>query len=196
MLYTEQEIEDATQDAIEFFSTKYGLDFSASQPDELGQRVFENAIFHAFEASPESGYTITFNRWIINGRPKSLCFPNRDGGFIVSFTSEQTLRGTYGGPEGKQIQPGGLLLWGFYNIPVCPQEPLVIHYVSGTPFRAEPVDGLGVINCDLFHRVLGKGIAQGLVSVTPMPDDPTIVHFTIRNVFTFPAHPSLPSDGF
>ncbi len=62
MLYTDQEIEDATQDAIEFFSTKYGLDFSASQPDELGQRFFENATSFAFELSPEVGYTITFNR--------------------------------------------------------------------------------------------------------------------------------------
>jgi len=33
---------------------------------------------------------------------------------------------TYGGPEGKKnlIHPNEAVLWGFYNIPVCPQQPL------------------------------------------------------------------------
>ncbi len=114
----------------------------------------------------------------------------------MSFSSEQTLRGTYGGSEGKQIRPGGVVVWGFYDIPQCPQKPLIINFESGTPFRVEPVDGLGVINCDLFHRLLGREVAQGIASITPMPNDPIMVNITIHNVFTFPAHPSLISDGF
>jgi len=34
------------------------------------------------------------------------------------------------------------VVWGFYNIPVCPQQPLVIQYESRTPFRKVPVDGM------------------------------------------------------
>lgn len=39
-----------------------------------------------------------------------------------------TYGGTYGGPEGKKIHPNEAVVWGFYNIPVCPQQPLVIQY--------------------------------------------------------------------
>lgn len=52
------------------------------------------------------------------------------------------LSGTYGGPEGKKIHPDEAVVWGFYNIPVCPQQPLVIQYESRTPFRKVPVDGM------------------------------------------------------
>ena len=49
---------------------------------------------------------------------------------------------TYGGPGGKKIHPNEAVVWGFYNIPVCPQQPLVIQYESRTPFRKVPVDGM------------------------------------------------------
>lgn len=192
MHFSEKEIEDVTEEALDFFNTKYGLNFLTSAPDQQGRRFFENAIFYAFEFSPAVQYTITFNRWLINGRTKSTCFPNRDGGFGVFFTAEQTLRGTYGGVEGKPIRPGEMVVWGFYNIPVCPQQPLVIQYSSGTPFRSEPIDGFTVINCDLNHRELGTGSARGIAIATPSDDDPNIIHWSIRNLFTFPANPGLP----
>ncbi len=193
MHFSEEEIEKATEDAITFFRTKFGLDFSNTQPNDLGQRFFENAIFSPFVVSEDIESTITFNRWIVNGRTKSICFKNRDGGFLVSFTAERTLFGTYGGSQGKVILPGGGLTWGFHNIPVCPQQPLVIRYESGTPFRTEPVDGIGIINCDLYHRELGEGTSRGIAIVTPT-DDPDIIHFSFRTVFTFPRSPGLPLD--
>ena len=188
MHFSEREIQQVTEDAIQFYKTRFGLDFSQSEPNELGQRVYQNAVFAPLIFSPEIQYTITYNRWIISGNTNNLCFENRDGGYWVSFTGEQLLRGTYGGEEGIPIGEGGpFLLYGFYNIPVCPQEPLVIRYSSNTPARVEPIDGIGVINCDLFHRVWGAGIAKGSYEITPTKDGRTRV--VVRNVLTFPPNP-------
>ena len=48
--YSEQEIQTATQSAIEYFNTTFGLDFSESEPNEQGQRIFQNASFSAGNA--------------------------------------------------------------------------------------------------------------------------------------------------
>ena len=45
--FTEQEIETATQSAIEYFNATFGLDFSDSVPNEQGQRIYQNAAFSA-----------------------------------------------------------------------------------------------------------------------------------------------------
>ena len=107
----------------------------------------------------------------------------------MSEALEQILHGTYGGVDGIPVTPTDSLIYAIYNIPVCPQEPLVIRYGSATPARFFPQDGFGIIHNALFQRVLGPGIAQGLFRVTPTADG--YLHFTIRNVFTFPAHPGL-----
>ena len=190
MLFSEDEIESATQDAIAFFDARYGLDFSLSAPDGLGRRQFKNATFFPYVFPPEVRYTINFNQWIINGRTSNWCFENRDGGFIVAFDGAEKLFGSYGGEEGIPISPGDLLLYGFYNLPVYEQQPIVIQYQSGTPFRFEPVDGFGVINCELHHSALGEGVAQGVFKVTETGED-GMVHVSIRNLFTFPGHPGL-----
>ena len=43
--FSDQEIDEAAEDAIEFFNTRFGLDFSDSIPNDQGQRFFENAMF-------------------------------------------------------------------------------------------------------------------------------------------------------
>ena len=189
MLFSEEEIEKVTNDAIQFFNVKYGLDFSQSEPNELGQRFYQNAVLAPFKISPETQTTVTYNRWIISGNTGNLCFEQRDGGLGVTIIDDQLLHGSYGGEDGIPITPGGgvSLLYGFYNFPVCPQQPLVIQYSSGTPFRAVPYDGIGVINCDLSHRVWGPGLAQGTVRFIPTENGR--VRVVYRNIFTFPPHP-------
>ena len=118
-----------------------------------------------------------------------MCFENRDGSFDVTFSDNQILHGTYGGEEGIPVTSADTVVYGFYNIPVCAQEPLVIRFSSASPARLDLHDGFGIINCDLYHRVWGRGIAQGLFQGTPTEDGR--IHFTIRNLFTFPAHPTF-----
>ena len=188
MLFTEEEIVQVTNDAIQFFNTRFGLNFSQSEPAELGQRFYQNATFFPFRFAPELRYTVTFNRWIVSGNTRSACFENRAGNYQVNFSDQQILHGTYGGEEGIPVAPGDALVYGFHNILVCPQEPLVIQYSTATPTRVDPHDGIGTNNFDLFHRVWGRGLGQGTVQVTPTEDGR--FHFNLRNIFTFPAHPT------
>ena len=190
MKFTDEEIEEATQDAITFFDTKFGLDFS-SEPDEMGHRFYQNATFLPFKF-PVVDFAVTFNRWIVNGNTRTLCFPIHDGGFQVAFNQPQLLHGTYGGTEGQPINPGEAMVWGFYNIPVCPQSPVVIRFMSSTPLRNEPIDGFNIINYDLFHRSLGNGTTQGVFKVTPLPDKPGMLHVNTRVIITFPKRPLIP----
>ncbi len=63
---TDKEIENVSQDAIDFFNRRFGLDLSASEPNELGKRVFENAML--FPNKFPVTITATHNRWLVSGR--------------------------------------------------------------------------------------------------------------------------------
>ena len=69
--FTEQEIQTATLSAIEYFNTTFGLDFSESEPNQYGQRFFQNASFAA-RKSPITA-TAKANRWLMNGNTNSKC---------------------------------------------------------------------------------------------------------------------------
>ena len=100
--FIEQEIEQQTQNAIQFFNTTYGLDFSQSQPDAQGQRFYQNATF--LPARVPFSYSVSSNRWILNGNRRSKCFNLQEGGYWVYFTAgPQMLRGSYGGEQGRLI---------------------------------------------------------------------------------------------
>ena len=189
MLFTEEEIAQVEEDAIQFFKTRYGLDFSQSEPDEWGQRFYQNGTFFPARFTPEIQYVITFNRWIVSGNTRSVCFETHIGSFRVDFSGEQILYGTYGGEKGIPVVPGDAVLYGFYNIQVHPQEPLVILLSTTTPIRIDPYDGFGIINCDLFHRVWGRGLVQGLIQYAKTEDGRN--YFSTHEVFTFPAHPTF-----
>ena len=190
MKFTEDEIEATSKTAMDFFDSKFGLDFSQSPPNELGQRLLGNATFYPYHSSPETQFTVTFSRWIISGNTKNFCFKNRDGGYAVAFSDDQMLYGEYGDVLGKPISPGEIIVYGYYNIPVCAQEPIVVQYNSATPVRFDPVDGYGIINCEVYHHTLGSGVAQGLLRAVPT-GEPNMFHYTFRNLYTFPGHPGL-----
>lgn len=190
MRLSDKEIGQVTQDAIEFFSMRFGLNFSQSIPDSDGVRTFENARLLLTIFPPEIQYTVTVNFWIFSGRTRSFCYKNRYASYEVEFTSKQMLHGTYGGKAGIAANPGEFLAYGFYSIPVSPRNPITIRFTSKTPLKFEPVDGFRIINFELHHHILGARPAQGVFKVTPTYD-PGMVHYTIHNVLTFPAHPGL-----
>ena len=187
MQFREPAIQHAIEDAIQFFNDSFGLDFSDSDPNELNERFFQNAKMDPFILADNINYVITTNTWIRNGNTRSTCYKNRDGGFRVTFSANQTLYGSYGGTEGKPVGVSEVVVYGFYNIDVCQQSPVIIQIQSGSPARAEPIDGFVIINFDLYNRVLGHGKAQGTASFTPVPDNPGQIRVTLRNAFTFPA---------
>ena len=190
MKFREATIQHVTEDAIDFFNNEYGLDFSNSVPNEQHQRVFQNATMRPYLLPPdELNIIATYNRWIYSGSTHSTCYFMRIGGFLVTFSGEQILFGSYGGAEGKPIEKGSFLAYGFYNIDVCKQSPIIIQFQTRTPVIRANADGtmVSVFNLKLYNRVLGHGQAVGILQVTPNPDDPEKFHATIRNTMTFPA---------
>ena len=187
MQFRDEAIQHATDDAIRFFNESYGLDFSSSAPNVQNERFFENARMHPFIIPPDIiNYLVTSNNWIRSGSTRSVSYLMRVGGFLVNFSADQTLRGSYGGTEGKPAGPAVFLNYGFYNIDVCPQSPVIIQVQSGSPFRLEPVDGHYILNFELYSTVLGHGAVQGIISSTQISENPSLYHVIIRSTITFP----------
>ena len=126
------------------------------------------------------------NNWIQTGSTRSSCYQICDGGFQISFSGDQTLYGSYGGAKGKPAGIGIGLGYGFFSIDVCQQSPIILQWQSASPLRTEPIDGISVINQDIFNHVLGYGKGQGIVSFKPDPYLPGKYHLTLRNTITFP----------
>ena len=89
--FSEQEIQTAEQSAIEYFNTTFGLDFSQSEPNQQGQRIFQNASFAAGQAPFTA--TTKANHWLVTGSTRSRCFDVRLGWFGISLLGQQVLHG-------------------------------------------------------------------------------------------------------
>lgn len=187
MKFKDGEIEYYVNKAIKFFNDSYGLDFSESVPNEKKERFFDNAKMSPFLFPSHINFVVTDNRWIRTGNTYSACYPMYNGGFIVSFSGNQTLYGSYGGDKGKPAGPLRNLVFGFYKINVCKQSPVIIQYRSSTPSLTDPMDGITSFNLDTYNRVLGHGKAQGIFRFYPDDNEPGQFHVVARNVFTFPA---------
>ena len=190
--FSEEEIEQATQDAIDFYNERYGLDFSGP-PDERNVRHFENSTLVPFRVRDIVEIFTTYNRWIVSGNTRSRCFRAYEGGYVVGNTErgQQMLHGTYGGEQGIPVTyPGDEIIWGYFSIKVCPQEPIIIEWNQQTPFRRN-VDGFAVHNQEIYHRQLGKGAGHGIAATGLPPDEDGNVHQFTRVVYAFPGHPAL-----
>ena len=181
--FTEQEIETATQSAIEYFNTTFGLDFSESEPNQQGQRIFQNASFSAGKLPITS--TAKANRWLVNGNTKSRCFDVRLGWFDAMFLDEQVLHGTYGGSEGKIALPATWVAWLYVWINTCPQSPVVILLKSTAPTHVTP-DGLNLDSTVASHPILGSGITLRTLLRKHLPPDQRLARYTYYRSIIFP----------
>ena len=184
--FTEAEVEQATQQAIEFFNERFGLNFSGVEPDELGRRGFQNAIMSPYRI-PINVTISAGNRWLINGRQgTSRCFDMQQGGYSVDMNGTQRLFGTWGREEGVEVPSGVSLTFFYYLIHNCPQSPTIIRVQSNTPAYVVPYDGLVVQNNDLFNRQLGQGLESGFNIIIPLAPDFTTARVIAHPVMTFP----------
>ena len=162
--YSEDEIQQEVQNAIQFFSERFGLDFSLTEPDELGLGFFQNATLQP--TRPVTQINAILNRWILTGNSRTKCFPATIGGFRVTFSGEQILRGMYGGAEGICVPNDRGVVYQYVSISVSPQcEPIVIQRRTPIPVEDERtgINRLSVIFYELSHRTLGQGSEQGIV---------------------------------
>lgn len=186
MKFRDVDIQRTFEDAIQFLNYTYGLDFSDSVPNEKHEYSIPNAKMSPFILPLHINYNVNVNYWIQTGNTRSSCYHIRDGGIRVVFSADQMVHGSYGESGGKPVGESNAIFYGFYNIDVCQQSPVIIQYQSGTPFRAEPIDGFAPFYCVLYNHVLGKGSAIGTSRIFPDPKEPGRYRVIGRNVFTFP----------
>ena len=210
--FTDAQIETATQNAIDFFQERFGLNFSQSVVNELGVRTFQNTTMNPFMVDNRIMNIITINGWIFTGKNTSVCFRVLDGGYALNHQGTQLLHGTYGGEQGiyAPTDVASFAFFGYYHIPIdlhrnrlysqiqynpysgrtyaqlLQSNSVQIQFKSRIPIRTEPIDGTGIIYEDLFHQELGNGVAQGSYRVTAAGNGS--LKYSVRSVFTFPAH--------
>ena len=185
--FNESELQDFTEQAMEYYLTRFGLDFTNSVPDASGTRTFENATLNIASNDPSFGQSFVSNADpLVSGIKLPQYHLIRIGTFMAGFTGPQILRGTYGGDTGivAGLFPGEIILFGFYYCATCPNGPLIMPYRSITPARLEPFDGNIIFALELEHPELGRGISRGFGRMDPT-DDPTLLHFQVRLPFTF-----------
>ena len=185
MQFSEDEIQDSFEYAIHFFNETYGLDFSASTPNEQNVRILENAIMSPFIFYEEAEYVVTANNWIQNGNTRSRCYQVHNGGIRVTFSGVQTLFGSYGGAKGKTVEIGDALITGIFKIDNCRQSSVNIFYRSIAPVRQVPFDGTFIGDFDTHNSDLGHGLAYGIIGTKLDEDVPGLVRVSLRFVFTF-----------
>lgn len=190
MGFSDREIENAEAEALDFFATRYGLDFRAIKPNANNQRFLQNVTFFPFVVP--INLTASSNRWLSNGRlTTSRCYVAREGGYAIDISADseqQLLFGEYGGENGIPIFPGDTIAWGFYHISVCDQQPIVIRLSSNTPARSNRFDGIIIESNNVWHSELGEGIEQGVFTALPVPPDFAVARLVTRRFMTFPDH--------
>ena len=190
MKFSDEDKQKVAKDALEFFSTTHGLDFSKSEPERNGQRHYQNATMYPFR--PPLDIFANFCHWKGKVGTDSKWFRIHIGGYVVSFSGEQKLHGRYGGREGKSVTSGDLLSYQFFNIPIDGQEPIVFRIQTFFPVRQEPVDQHTISNMEVFNDKFGKGRISGVFQeFAPNPEDPKFLRVIMRAVITFPDSPAL-----
>ena len=168
--------------AREYFNTTFGLDFPDLNSD--GRAYFESATLY-YMRNPFTHF-VTVNRWISNGNTRSRCIDALNGGLRVTFTANQVLRGTYGGATGRTVVMGEDLLWGYYSINACPQQPILIQYASTVPGR-QTADSYLVHDNRLRHPRLGTGfeivVFRGELNYN---NDPSLIRLRFYTTLFFP----------
>ena len=183
--FDDTEIEQVTQNVFQFFNEKFGLDFSQSEPNELGIRSFQNATIQP-NRQP-SGTFATFNRWLLTGNTRSRCFIVSIGGYSVNFTGEQTLRGTYSG-EGVQVTSSRVLCYEYISISIPRRDAVVIQLMTPIPNEAAQM-GLFVLFYEMSHPTLSRGGLQGFFQTEcGIENGNTILCQASSAIATFPAN--------
>ena len=183
--YSDEEIQQKIQNALQFFSERFGLEFSLTQSNELGLRFFQNATLQPIRRNPR--IKAILNRWILTGNTRSKCFRTDIGGFLVTFSGEQILKGTYGGEEGIDVPNDRILSYEFVSISVPPCEPIVIQRQSPIPVESMQI-GILVLFYELSHRTLGQGAQQGFIHAERVTatNGTSFLRVSASAVLTFP----------
>ena len=140
MQYNYTQIRKERQNAISHFHSQFGLDFSSTVPNKENVVTIEGAILKPFYISPEIKYTSNYGcvcqgGWIVLIVDQGVNLTGKYGGKQMSSRtlkpdflqkdigkqmSSRTLKPDFLqkdiGSEGKNVEAGTMLLFGYYNI--------------------------------------------------------------------------------
>ncbi|CAN5798190.1 hypothetical protein BH23CHL4_BH23CHL4_29230 [soil metagenome] len=180
---SEEERAAELERAEAFFRDRFGLDFSGVEAEDgiktAGSASLDTAGFMVdprweYRAYTVAGHDVPVEGWVV-----------RDGGWMVVIgEGGATISGTWGGDDGVEVPAGSFLVFGDYNIDTG-DEPIIIHYESGSPILPPGADGIMAFSCVLSHPDWGEGQANGTV-LNPAEQEDGTVKASIRNVLTFP----------
>ena len=155
-------------EALAFFEERFGLD-----PEQQDGLMFVDFMLdprNEYRAYVSSEAAIPAEGWVV-----------RDGGWMLTVTAPEGVE--LGGEfAGTHVPEGAFFVFGEYNIDVPGDDPIIIHYRSGSAIV--PTDDGMMFRCDLTHDERGEGLAQGISAPQTLEDGRT--HANIRNVLTFP----------
>jgi len=167
---TDQQIEEKRNSVIAFYAERFGIDVN-------DPKVY----FTGFQIDPAADYRVIMMTGKDNDPGKG--YPILDGGFAVAVIDPAglDLGGEFVGthvPAGTMFAAGGT-----YVIKLGEhRRDLVINYQSRGPMQ--PVGTGGVINCEVFHPVWGKGLGWGYFEFYTLENGQ--ITSQVRNVLTFP----------
>ena len=185
--FTTAEAERVRENAIQHFSAQFGLDFSNIEPEDgpRNRRFLGNATLENVKVPFNT--TLVSNHWINNGNTRSRCFSVGSGYFQVTFNGTDTLQGVYGGEEGRPVDVGDFMVYGYFIIyGACAQQPIEIQFQSNIPTRILPVEGWIVQELRLFNRQLGMGRSQSVFKNRVSSTDSTMTVMESQHVMSFP----------
>ena len=183
--FTEQETQQLVENAIQHFTTQFGLDFSNIESNDANQRFLGNAMLHSIKIPFNA--TAIANSWIVTANRRSRCFQVGSGSLQVIFNDTMMLHGLYGGVAGRPVNAGDFLLYGYFALfDACPQQPILIQFQGDIPARVLPVEGWLIEEGQLYNRQLGRGRSQNTVKNRISQDDPTMLLIKNELVMSFP----------
>ena len=112
--FTTEEINQKMENAIQYFTIQFGVNFSNVEPNDANQRFLPTAVFEPTQVPVNC--TLVDNRWIVTGNRRSRCFTMSGGCFRVTFNDTTMLHGVYGGEQGLPVNAGELLSYGYFII--------------------------------------------------------------------------------
>lgn len=170
MGYSDEEIAENKQAAIEFYQERFGLD--ASDP-----RLY----LTGFQIDPAADYRAV----LVSGKKRNpgKGYPIIDGGWALAVVDPAgiDLGGDFAGthvPAGTMFAHGG----SYVIKRGGSRKDIIINYKSRGPMQ--PVGRGGVINCEVSSDKFGEGVAWGYFEFHALANGQIAAQ--VRNVVTFP----------
>ena len=157
---SDQELQSELQGAVDFYSTKFGIDLSRFRNSNGYYQSGEHRFYPYLRQGPQTAVSLTGN---CCGVMNSNCI---EGGFVVIIGAPGIVaRGSYGENLGENIPAGSIIFYGYYVLVSENNIGRIYHFRSDVPSRST-VDVPLTWNLNVFDykiRAWGKSIGSSVI---------------------------------